>query len=102
MLTGLQIQADFCLATAKVLVIVIARQPVHQFIRAICAFTEWRAINQNVVVTCIIFFRSGRRNAHARKPKLDNDRGTDSGPILYADKVHHRPVRRCGFLSHQR
>ena len=61
-LTGGQIKGYFCLATAKVDVVVICRKAEFPLFRAIVAFTKRRAVQQDMVVADVFFLRGGRRN----------------------------------------
>lgn len=92
-LTGGQIKGYFGLTTAKVDVVVICRKAELPLFRAIFAFTQRRAVQQDMVVTDVLLLGHARRgNAHTGQAEDNLDRRRHCVAVR-----NIRKIDRCAF-----
>jgi len=82
-----QIDGGLRLPTAEVDMIVVGGQAVFQLFRAFFTLSNRRTVQQQVVVTCVFFLRTRRRDAHACKTENDSHGRRNRVAILKADEI---------------
>ena len=87
-----QRDGGFRLAFAEMDMIFVSGKAEIEFFGAIFTLTQRRAVNQQMVMACVLFFDAGGRNAHAGKPEANRYGRPDGGAVFKPDEINCRAL----------
>ena len=98
MRTGCQLDRHLCLSAPEMAMIFVIGNGQFELFRAELAFTKWGAIDQKVMIACVLLLRTCGRYTHAGKAKSHSKWRRYRRPIVKTDEVERGPLGRGRIL----